>query len=62
MINSILVLVQNERKKKSASTSFEELSAKLGVVVLANNLSTGEMEEEEARVQCQPESSDILLE
>lgn len=50
MINSILVLVQNERKKKSASTSFEELSAKLGTVVLANNLSTGEMEEEEARV------------
>lgn len=62
MINNILVLVQNKREKKSASTSFEELNAKLGVVVLANNLSTGEMKEEEARVQCQPESSDILLE
>lgn len=61
MINSILVLVQNERKKKSASTSFEELRAKLDVMVLASNLNTGKMGEE-ARVQCQPESSDILLE
>lgn len=61
MINSILVLVQNERKKKSASTSFEELSAKLDVMVLASNLNPDKMEEE-TRVQCQPESSDILLE
>lgn len=49
-------------KKKSASTSFEELSAKLDVMVLASNLNADKMEEEEARVQCQPESSDILLE
>ena len=62
MINSILVLVQNERKKKSASTSFEELDAMLDAMVLADNLNTGKMEEEEARVQCQLESSDILLE
>lgn len=48
--------------KKSASTSFEELDAKLDAMVLANNLNTGKIEEEEARVQCQPESSDILLE
>lgn len=48
-------------KKKSASTSFEELSAKLDVMVLASNLNTDKMEEE-TRVQCQPESSDILLE
>lgn len=50
------------KRKKSASTSFEELSTKLDVVVLVNNLNIGKMEEEEARVQGQPESSDILLE
>lgn len=52
MINSILVLVQNERKN-SVSTSFEELSAKLDVVVLANSPNTSKMEDKELQIQCQ---------
>lgn len=52
MINSISVLVQNERKN-SVSTSFEELSAKLDVVVLANSPNTSKMEDKELQIHCQ---------
>lgn len=39
--------------KNSVSTSFEELSAKLDVVVLANSPNTSKMEDKELQIQSQ---------